>query len=333
MKKFCLKAAVYLLLFALLPAVLSAAVDPFNVFHPLSIRDNGVEVNKNFVKMTYILHNPDRFDTLLFGSSRVGDMHVENLRGMHCYNMTYSNGVPAEHLANLRTLLKNDAAPKRILLGVDVLSYTNDPAGHRADGLRAPYELSREKPLSFWSLYIDPTVTWRAVVTTMRGHTPTPGFRERFYNFGWNHDYDTPTGERVDSHGAFALVSSVRRMPQTLDEIAQFVQLCRDNGIDLTVFTVPIYADTFDEALEADYALFLRKLADITPYYNFTGHNRITDDPMQFYDPSHPSAQTGDAVIACLCGDKPDDELYNAGFGLYVTAENADAFIAMLTGG
>ncbi|MBQ7540735.1 MAG: hypothetical protein IJT44_00405 [Clostridia bacterium] len=330
MKKFCLKAAAYLLLFALLPAVFSAAVDPFNVFHPLSVRDNGVEINKNFVKMTYILHESDRFDALLFGSSRVGDMHVEKIEDVRCYNMTYSNGTPAEHLANLRTLVKNGVVPRRVYLGVDVMSYTQDPDSHLSDGLRAPYELSKEKPASFWKLYLDPAVTWKAVMTVMRGHTKDPTLRERFYTYGWNHDYDTPTGARMSVGDDQALVSSVRRMPQTLDEIAQIVALCRENGIELVTFTVPNYGALFDEACRADFPAFLKGLSEITPFYNFSGHNRVADDPKSFYDPSHPSAQTGDLVLSCMCGGERIDDLYAKGFGWYVTPDNVQALLALL---
>ena len=315
MKRFCLKTAAYVLLFALLPALLSAWIDPFNVFHPLQIRDNGVEVNKNYVKMYYVLHNPDRFDALLFGSSRVGDLHVEKIPDVHCYNMTYPNGLPAEHLQNLQTLFAEGVALRRVYLGVDVLSYTNDPQSHLSSGLHAPYELSQEKPLTFWPMYLDPAVTWKAVVTTMKSHQKKPGYPDYFYAYGWNHDYGTPAGEHVLNRGTEALVSSVRRMPQTLDEIAQIVKLCRENRV---------------EAVEtADYLTFLTRLAAITPYYNFSGHNPVSDNFRSYYDPSHPSAETGDLVLACLGGDRIDD-LYEKGFGWLVNPENVAGLIRLL---
>ena len=37
----------------------SIAIDPYNVFHWSSVRDNGVEPNKNYVKTQYILHHPE----------------------------------------------------------------------------------------------------------------------------------------------------------------------------------------------------------------------------------------------------------------------------------
>ena len=66
--------------------------DPYNVFHADAIRDNGVEANKNYIKMNYILKHPDKFDSYMFGNSHVSSIHVEKLEGVHCYNMTYSSG-------------------------------------------------------------------------------------------------------------------------------------------------------------------------------------------------------------------------------------------------
>ena len=112
MKKFIIKVLVFLIIVAIIPMTISYVVDPFNVFHALNIRDNGVEPNKNFVKMTYILSNPDKFDSYVFGSSRVGNIHVNNMWGYKAYNMTYSECLPKEILANVRTLVNNSIYPK-----------------------------------------------------------------------------------------------------------------------------------------------------------------------------------------------------------------------------
>ena len=90
MKRFIKKTLFFILILALISVSVSIYIDPFNVFHPLDIKDNGVEPNKNFIKMTYILNNPDKFDTFIFGSSRVGNIHANNLWGEKAYNMTYS---------------------------------------------------------------------------------------------------------------------------------------------------------------------------------------------------------------------------------------------------
>lgn len=66
MKRFLRKIAPFLLFILILEIAIPMAVDPYNVFHWQKIRDNGVEPNSNYIKMQYILHNPDKFDSFLF---------------------------------------------------------------------------------------------------------------------------------------------------------------------------------------------------------------------------------------------------------------------------
>ena len=150
MKRFIKKTLFFILILALISVSVSISIDPFNVFHPLDIKDNGVEPNKNFIKMTYILDNPDKFDTFIFGSSRVGNIHANNLWGEKAYNMTYSEGLPVETLNNVKTLIDNDVHVKAIYLGVDNLSYTIDPLSHNSSS-NASYELSKTNPIKFYS--------------------------------------------------------------------------------------------------------------------------------------------------------------------------------------
>ena len=77
MKTFLKKIAPFILFILTLEIAVPILVDPYNVFHWKRIRDNGVEPNSNYIKMQYILHNPDKFDSFLFGSSRTGFIDVE----------------------------------------------------------------------------------------------------------------------------------------------------------------------------------------------------------------------------------------------------------------
>ena len=85
--------------------------DPYNVFHVDHIRDMGVEPNKNFIKMKYVLENKDKYDTFIFGSSRVGFLYFDTSPYEHYYNMSYSEGLPKEHLDNLKVLLAAGVQP------------------------------------------------------------------------------------------------------------------------------------------------------------------------------------------------------------------------------
>ena len=330
MKKFLIKLLIYCIVFTAFPAMICAVADPYNVMHPLSIRNNGVEPNKNYIKMTYILNNPEKFDSFVFGSSRVGNIHVENIPGERCYNMTYSYGSPDQHLDNIRTFVENKVIPERIYIGVDSLSYTTDPSDSMV-GYRMPYEYLTENPLVFLKTYLDPAVVGRAVISVeKKTDESAEAYSECFYEYGWNKDYNYKTS--YDFSNVKPFIGKSMRINETLDNIAEIVKICNENGIDLVIFTNPLHPSSYEASLELDYLYFLGELAKITPYYNFSGYNDIVTDNSNFIDNSHYTAEVSDMLIECMCNGKKYDGLYEQGFGMYVTEDNADDFIALLEG-
>lgn len=328
MKKFLFIVLLYFLIFTTLIIVFCGIIDPFNVMHTDRIRDNGIEPNKNYIKMTYILNNPQKFDSFIFGSSRVGNIHVENIAGERCYNMTYSMGLPKEHLDNIKTFLSVGIKPKRIYIGVDSLSYTNDPADHFTSRLWCPYEHLKKDKVTFFKLYFDPAIVGESLSKVIQGHVPTEQFVERFYKFGWDSDYNTESVFKLEN--ATPNIFPGYRMRETLQEISEIVNVCKANNIDLVIFTNPLCSVTYEASIEQDYLLFLKELANITPYYNFSGYNAITTNDKYYLDSSHYTAEASDFLIECMCNGKQYNDLYEDGFGVYVTEENVDELIRTL---
>ena len=328
MKKFIIKVLVFLIIVAIIPMTISYVVDPFNVFHALNIRGNGVEPNKNFVKMNYILNNPDKFDSYVFGSSRVGNIHVNNMWGYKAYNMTYSECVPKEILSNVKTLINNGIYPKEIFVGVDNLSYTIDPESHM-NASNAPYELSLDNPIKFYSYYLDPAVSFSSYISIIRDHKVDDSYGYRFYEFGWNSDYgDNDTA--YDFNNAKPSTGSDYRLEETLDEIKELVELCNDNNIKIAIFTNPMYYVTYDESVKQNYFEFLKGLSEITEFCNFSGYNAISVNSENWIDNSHYTAEVSDMVLECMCFHAYYEGLYEEGFGYWVNKDNINQFIEML---
>lgn len=327
MKRFIKKILIFALVLLVMPLLFCIAVDPFNVMHPLNIRDNGVEPNKNYIKMTYILENPDKFDSFMFGSSRVGNFHTENIEGYNCYNMTYSSGLPSEHLNNIRTLVSNGIRPRMILIGVDYYSYAINPETHLTEGLRCPYEISRDDPFSFWKLYLDPAVVGKALVEVISGHTPENNYSKVFYNYGWNAAYDLHT--EFTFADAKAYPTGYSDIESAVGCIREIRDICIEYGIDLIVFTNPVNKPSYEMALENDYFSFLRSLSAVTPFYNFSGLNDITCDESNYLDTDHYSAEVSDLVLDCILKNEVDDRLSKQGFGFYVD-NNIDELISII---
>lgn len=332
MKRFIKMLAVFAILALTVTLLLCVGIDPYNVFHADALRDNGVEPNSNYIKMRYILNNSDRFDALLFGSSRVGAIHAEGFEGVDCYNMTYSKGVPGEHLANIRTLVSEGVRLKRIYIGVDSLSYTENVETHTGDALRCPYETLVSRPLTFAKLYLNPTTAVASLRTSLsyvRGELLSPILSpEIYYNTGWRFDYDLVS--QYDFALAPAVIGDADHIEQVLHDISAIAELCRGEGIELIVFVNPMYYITYEASLKQGFTDFLTGLAQVTDYYNFSGVNDVTTDPECFIDPSHYNAKVGDMMTAAMQERETDGRLLSQGFGMYVTRDNVDELLAVL---
>ena len=330
MKRFLLKTLAFALLFALTAAGISVYIDPYNVFHPLSYRENGVEPNKNYIKMVYILHNPEKFDTFLFGSSRVGFVNPQKLTGARAYNMTGSMALPREHLDNLKTMLRHGITPKNVIIEVDDLSYRMDPENNKKEQQRAPYEYLRSHPLAFAELYLDPRVSLDAM-ETIRYSSRNRAEEAAFYETGTTVVYGEGglyhPKEEEDLSGPSCLDGA-------MVALSEIVTLCWAHDIRLTVFVTPLhYASYIGAVRRGDFELFLRRLAELTPYYNFSGLNDITLDSDNYMDTSHYLAEIGDMIADCIWNGKTDPALLAQGFGFYTDAGNVEELIAILRAG
>jgi len=325
-KKFITKILFFGTFCVLFMTIISVTIDPYNVFHTDNLRDNGIEQNSNYIKMTYILKNPEKYDAFLFGSSRVGSIHTENIDDVNCYNMTYSEGLPLEHLNNLRTLVSNGIIPKRVYLGIDSLSYTLNPTDHYEEPLRLPYEYIKENPIDFLLMYMDPQMALDSLETT-KNYTPVEGYADHFYTGGWWCDYEMEC--LINETNSYAVIGDDFFMNDVLDQIAEMKDICEKNNIEFIVFTNPMHHLT-QTASGITYLNFLEKLTAITDYYNFSGINDITVNNDYFVDTSHYNAETGDLMMEFLAGNIPNSTLYEQGFGRYVTKDNIDDLLSLL---
>ena len=81
-------------------------LDPYGVFNKKYINYK-YHPNLNYVKTSYISNNKNKYNSFLFGSSRVGTISVEKIKNGRYYNMSISSGLLAEELDILKILLKN----------------------------------------------------------------------------------------------------------------------------------------------------------------------------------------------------------------------------------
>jgi len=76
-------------------------------------------INQHMFNPEFVFRNPRKFDCFLFGSSRTAAFHVEKIPTGKFFNMSYSSGIPAQHLAILKAFLRKGVKIKSVLIGLD----------------------------------------------------------------------------------------------------------------------------------------------------------------------------------------------------------------------
>lgn len=331
MKNFVKKCALFFAILVILFVPFAVILDPYNVFHPQQLVNNGVEPNKNFIKPYNVIKHMENYDSLLFGSSRVGFLNVSAMNDGRYYDMMASEGLPAEHLGILKALIKRGFVPKNVTIGVDDISYFVDPAQHDNILYRKmfPWEGSSVDKLGFFLSYLDPITNFESIETMMKHKSADPDWGERLLTTGT---------ENLDIISEFNVEKNLKPywagyyMPreEVFDEIREIKAVCEENNINLRVFTNPLFGYTYMKDIDNGYLVFLEKLADITPYYNFSGFNDMTMDTANYYENSHYTRAIGDRIIACIYEGEQDERLLQQGFGFYVTSDNKEELLQIL---
>lgn len=333
MRKFLLKVSIFATYAVFVSIIIPFLVDPFNVFHAERIRINGSESNKNYIKMKYILANPEKYDSFLFGSSRVGMIRTNKIQGENCYNMTSPSVVPAWHLLNIETLLKNNIRPRKIYIGVDSYSYPDDYTKQINDPIGCPYEYLADDTVHFMSLYFNPSLTFRALVNMCYNYIK--GMEKPdvdiFYKYGWGLLIFSQFRNASEWKKASPSLLSKIDIDLALRDISIISDICGKNNIELILFTNPMHCITYLASVkDKDYLRFLEGLAEISDFWNFSSLNDITTNNANYYETSHYRSGVGDIMIDIMCSGKSYHELQAQGFGVKVTRENSKDFISML---
>lgn len=330
MKKFILKCIIFALILGIIFVPFAVFVDPYNIFHASAPRQNGVEPNKNYVKMKNVLDHPDKFDSFLFGSSRVGFMDVSLMDDGTYYDMTYSEGLPAEHLDNLKVMIAHGIIPKNVTIGLDDISYFVDPSIHEGQLFRLnfPWLGKPSQKVSFYLRYFDLKTLFDSLDALGKNRYKDPEYTWRMLNTGTENLDIIP---EFNANGAKAWWSDYYYpREEVLDEIRQIKELCEEYNINLRFFTNPMHAMTYAKDMDNGYLVFLKELAEVTDYWNFSGFNNVTLNYNNYYETSHYDAAVGEKIIQVVYYDGTEEDLLAQGFGVYVTKENVDELLQIL---
>ncbi len=315
---------------------INIAVDAYGILRSDFSRQFQVP-NMNYIKIKYLLNNKMKFDSFVFGSSRVESIDVKKIQGGAYYNMIYPLGLPAEHLDNIKFLLKNGVTIRNVMIGIDEFSYVIDPAPRRSDLLAQPHPaVSGKKPDVFYAEYfvklkrtLSQLVSYVSHNYTRRNSREAKMYVYDIYDSGRifcpiaEEDIERNVEAHVRNNGFLKPYHTQGdNVAATLEVLKELVALAKENNIRLTIFINPIHKTTYLDTNLKQLAFFKKALALITDFYDFSGLNSVTTNNYYYYETLHYRPLVGDMMLKFMFSPNKTD--VPSDFGFLVKPTNVD---------
>lgn len=279
--------------------------------------------NERYFKTDYILSNPTKYDSFLFGSSRVSQIPVELISkatGSSFYNMTYIAGVTSDHLPILKLFIDRKLKIKNVIIGLDYYTFSAMPAENRTRNIMYPLTLMEKAKFYYTYLSLEPD-------SSMLKEIKFDG-KEAVYDLAGTGGYHfirrerqlglEPLKHEAKFKNPFAVLCT-DQVEKTLAEIQEIISLCRANGIKLSFFINPDYLNMY-LCQDISFLNLIRvRLAARTDYWDFSAPNPIIADKFNFIDPIHYREKVGAMMVEKMCQTATP---VPADFGFLVTKAN-----------
>lgn len=318
--------------------VINYIVDPFNVFQSGWLQ-HAYQPNERFVKIKYLNSNYAKYDSYMFGSSRMGVNHpkvVEKyLPSTKFYNLMVSGGTQYDNLAHLEHFIKRGFVLKNIYLQIDIdvnMEY------YKMDDVDYLFTLhpsvTGESTFLYYLKYliIRPILNIKKkIAVNLKGIDEEDESIFDFFSTGtWfrpikdaliadNQERYIRNEPTLNDNRIFRYIKDDYADPNIRD-LASIVAMCKEHGINLIVFTTPNNFNVMDKLEVNGYLRFLKKLALVTDYWDFSGYNSVTLDNRYYYEESHYRPVVGEMIAARIFHDRTVNVPVD--FGYHVTRTN-----------
>jgi hypothetical protein len=258
-------------------------IDPEVVFGT-GLLGHSQNENTRYLHVAEYRRSADQVDGLLFGSSRIRGFPIEDLSrsagGLRFARFSFQSGQMNDYLPVLEYVLRTKAANgqklKSVFLMLDVDSFGTFPLTNRAIHFYLPPEVSGESAWRFWMRNLSAVqfATWRFEIRRF--------WRER-------REGATPTAARRPPVPGMMQGRTIGRtmMQPQLERLARFVELCREQGVQLTVATSPLNHVSADRYSPVELAGVVAQLRTVVPVWDFSDPDWLSGRPELWEDESH----------------------------------------------
>ena len=328
------------LLLAVLVMGFNFWTDPFGAFgdHFFQWWSYDETMNPRVAKISYLDQHHDQYDSYIIGASSSSSFPTEQLNtyfDANFYNLVMY-GADMLDVEQTCQYLVDHYTVKNLVVSVyihnaQVYHVEQDPLTYNLH-----WKVDGSSPLLFYAKYLlsNPRNGW----TKLQRLQTDPYLQQSYRVFDQQTGaYDKsrrdvePIGdlESYLAKSSYAVFSNYPEgsadlpyLEDCMQSIARIRDLCREQGVNLTVVCPPMYYAYLEYYSPEDQAAFRDALAEVTPYWDFT-LSSASYEPRYFYDDTHFRNCLGEMALARMFGDSsvyvPED------FGEYVSQAPAGA--------
>lgn len=351
-----------LIFFIMLTVIIGQQIfyDPFFVFEKLSLQDININkdnsfypYNSRYLQAKYIMQHPEKFDSFLFGGSSASAIVLQHQLNGNWYSFT-PGILSLWEAENLLEEFKNkNIKIKNVLIELSDENLKNNETGNYSErcSIRPsldlyPYPRLFSEKVFFYGRYC---LIFPIFKHAFCNHDDFVNFAKNKINKikSKNHNdsiyeptstdisYDEKTNEeRINLSKEDILLNlpmiNAPFIEERLSEIEKIKNFAQENNINIVFFMSPLYYTVYQEGDIKDYNDYKRKIAEITPFYDFSGINPITKDKNYFIDLIHFKRKCGTLMLDRMFSQNKEFAPKIDGFGVYVTTKNIDEHIKNL---
>lgn len=288
--------------------------------------------NERYVKVKYILKHPDKYDSFIFGSSRAQLFNTKLIKTEKFYNCSFEVSSIYENLRYLKLFLKHGIKIKTIILCIENESFMYGDNPYIAFDMTYKhncfyYPETLKQKIRFFSnyLFINPFNNAPNQIVFFDFN------RKTIFDSGtMAQNMDLKTFKKSTKKIDKVYTNKFKYNPVNLKLLEEFTKICEQNNINLIVVVLPEHYKSYKVNNLAEYNRYKQKLSEITPYYDFSGVNKMTTDDSNFFNYMHFDYNVACAILDRIFNENKLLPPKIEGFGDYVTKSNFDKHIKYL---
>lgn len=249
--------------------------------------------NERVSKANEFMRNSDKYDCVIFGSSRVTLLDQRKIKGFRCFNFSFSGGRVEEFLAYAKYLKKIGFTPRLVIIGVDGSNFFR-----RSSQSDIPEFISRgESPPSIIKNYLSLSVLNFSVQSLLGKREFSPGYYHLI-----DGEHIKKLRKNIAEYQPVILKKNEKRQPK-IERYLYYKQIHNLFSEARYIYYVPplsywyitniMINEELNDYLNGIHSLL--QFADVV--YDFSLPSTETMKTSNTYDGSHYSVLTNDSII------------------------------------